>query len=234
MIHEIFNEQDLVILDQEIRACLEELAELQYVVEPRIPGVEVVLFYEEGALKSASARRGPVTTSIKTILTLPLTFVPLRKESPVPDYLEVRAGVYMEDAAFERLNQDRRKKNLPDFCDSIAAVEDSLYQTETRISARRPLNYFCSGSGKRAGLPAATHYELMLALQELGLRVNRPHLQVKNGIRELIDHCRRLEAERRDFPYSVQGALIRLNSLELQEKLGRSSGSRRDRIVFRF
>jgi len=234
MISEIFNEQDLLIFDQQMRAFFEKPAELQYVVEPSIPGVEVVLHYEEGALKSATARRGPVTTSVKTILTLPLSFIPLRKESPVPDYLEVRADIYMEEAAFSRLNQERRGKNLPAFCDQRAAVEDSLHQTDPRISVKRPLNYFCSGSGKRTGLPALTHYELMLALQGLGLRVNRPHIQVKNGIHELIDHCRRLEAEKGDFPYSVQGALIRLNSLELQARLGRASGNRKDRIVFRF
>lgn len=234
MISEIFNEQDLLIFDQQMRAFFEKPAELQYVVEPSIPGVEVVLHYEEGALKSATARRGPVTTSVKTILTLPLSFIPLRKESPVPDYLEVRADIYMEEAALARLNQERRGKNLPAFCDQRAAVEDSLHQTDPRISVKRPLNYFCSGSGKRTGLPALTHYELMLALQGLGLRVNRPHIQVKNGIHELIDHCRRLEAEKGDFPYSVQGALIRLNSLELQARLGRASGNRKDRIVFRF
>jgi len=234
MISEIFNEQDLLIFDQEIRAFLEEPAELQYVVESSIPGVEVLLSYEEGALKSATAQRGLVTTSVKTILTLPLTFVPLRKESSVPDYLEVRADVYMEDAAFERLNQERREKNLSAFYDPREAVEDSLYQTDARISVKRPLNYFCSGSAKRAGLPAVTHYELMLALQELGLRVNRPHLQVKNGIHELIDHCRRLQAEKGDFPYSVQGALIRLNSLELQAKLGQSSGNQKGKVLFRF
>lgn len=234
MISEIFNEQDLLIFDQQMRAFFEKPAELQYVVEPSIPGVEVVLHYEEGALKSATAQRGPVTTSVKTILTLPLSFIPLRKESPVPDYLEVRADIYMEEAALARLNQERRGKNLPAFCDQRAAVEDSLHQTDPRISVKRPLNYFCSGSGKRTGLPALTHYELMLALQGLGLRVNRPHIQVKNGIHELIDHCRRLEAEKGDFPYSVQGALIRLNSLELQARLGRASGNRKDRIVFRF
>ena len=231
---ELFNEKDLLVFDSEIREFLKEPSGLQYVVEPRITAVEVALIYEHGSLTSALTQKGPVTTSVKTILTLPLSFIPLRKESPVPDYLEVRADIYMEEAAFSRLNQERRGKNLPAFCDQRAAVEDSLHQTDPRISVKRPLNYFCSGSGKRTGLPALTHYELMLALQGLGLRVNRPHIQVKNGIHELIDHCRRLEAEKGDFPYSVQGALIRLNSLELQARLGRASGNRKDRIVFRF
>jgi DNA ligase (NAD+) len=233
-ISEIFSEQDLLVFDRETRSFLEKPEQLQYVVEPRITAVEVVLIYEQGALKSASAQTGPVTASVKTILTVPLTFVPLRKGSPVPDYLEIMADVYMEDAALARLNQERRAKNLQAFSDSRGAVEDSLHQTDARISAKRPLNYFCSGSGKRAGVPAATHYELMLALQELGLRVNRPHIEVCNGIHEVIDRCRRLRAEAGNFPYPVQGALIQVNFLGLQERLGRASANLKGKAVFRF
>jgi DNA ligase (NAD+) len=204
------------------------------VVEPRVAGAEVVLIYEQGVLRSADARTGPVTTSVKTILTVPLTFVPLRKETPVPDYLEVIADVYMEGEAFARLNQERKQKNLPAFSDPRAAVQDSLQQTDARVSAKRPLNYFCSGCGKRVGLPAATYYELMLALQELGLRVNRPHIRVTKGIREAVEHCRRLKKEKSDFPYPVEGALIRVNSLELQERTRQGLGNLPEKVIFRF
>ena len=145
----MLNEQDLLVFDGEMREFLAEPAVLQYVVEPRITAVEVMMIYEKGSLRSASTQTGPVTTSVKTILTVPLTFVPLRKERSVPDYLEIRTDVYMEAEAFARLNQERAKKNLASFSDPRAAVEDSLLQTDPRISAKRPLNYFCSGTGKR-------------------------------------------------------------------------------------
>ncbi|HEX9911141.1 MAG TPA: hypothetical protein VGA86_09655, partial [Desulfatiglandales bacterium] len=152
----------------------------------------------------------------------------------VPGYLEIMADVYMDSEPFARLNQERTAKNLASFSDPRAAVEDSLLQTDPRISAKRPLNYFCSGTGKRPDLQAVTHYELMVGLQELGLRVNRPHIKVGNGIHEVIDHCRRLRAERGNFPYPVEGALIRVNSLDLQAKLAKISGVRRGRVVFKF
>jgi len=231
---EIFNEQDLLVFDEEMRKFLAEPAVLQYVVEPRITAVEVVMIYEKGSLRSASTPTGPVTASVKTILTVPLTFVPLRKENAAPDYLEIRTDVYMETEAFARLNQERTAKNLASFSDPRAAVEDSLLQTDPRISAKRPLNYFCSGTGTRSDFQAATHYELMVALQELGLRVNRPHIRVRNGIHEVIDHCRRLIAERGNFPYPVEGALIRVNSLDLQAKLAHTSGDRRGKVLFKF
>jgi DNA ligase (NAD+) len=158
----------------------------------------------------------------------------LRKERSVPDYLEIRSDVYMEAEAFACLNQERAKKNLPSFSDPRAAVGDSLLQTDPRVSVKRPLNYFCSGTGKSADLQAATHYELMVSLQELGLRVNRPRIQRVGGIHEVIDHCLRLRAEKGNFPYPVEGALIRINSLDLQARLARASGDRRGMVVFKF
>lgn len=183
---------------------------------------------------SASARTGPVTTSMKTILTVPLTFMPLRREIPIPRSLEITADLYMESEALERLNQQRAARNLPIFFDPKSAVEDSLCQTDPRVSAKRPLNYFCSGTASKTGIQAATHYGVMLALQDLGFRVNRPHLKVGNGVREVLDHCRRLRAEKGDFPYPVEGALIRLDSLDLQARLSRASSHRTSKVVFRF
>ena len=95
-----------------MREFLADPAVLQYAVEPRITAVEVVMIYEKGSLRSASSQTGPVTTSVKTILTVPLTFVPLRKERTVPDYLEIMADVYMETEPFARLNQDRSREDL--------------------------------------------------------------------------------------------------------------------------
>jgi NAD-dependent DNA ligase len=87
---------------------------------------------------------------------------------------------------------------------------------------------------RKAEVQGSTHYELMLALQELGLRVNRPHIRASDGIREVIDHCRHLRAEAGNFPYPVEGALIRVNSLDLQERLRHASGNLPGTVVFRF
>ena len=234
LIPELFVEQDLLVFDSEIREFLKEPSGLQYVVEPRITAVEVALTYEHGSLTSALTQKGPVTTSVKTILTVPLTFIPLRKETALPDDLEISADVYMEAEALSRLNQERTTKKLSAFSNPRAAVEDSLHQTDPRVSAKRPLNYFCSGSGSKTEIQAATHYELMIALQALGLRVNRPHIKVGHGIHEVIDHCRQLREAKENFPYPVEGALVRVNSLDLQEKLRHASGNLSGAAVFRF
>lgn len=232
LISELFNEQDLLDFDRGIRAFLEKPAEVQYAVEPKITGVEVLMSYEKGVFTSASTQKGAVTASVKTILTVPITFVPLRKERPVPDFLEVRADVYMEGEAFAQWNRERRAKGLPPFTDPVAAVEDSLLQADPRVSAKRPLNYFCSGTGTNPELQSPTHYDLMVALQELGLRVNRPHIQLAEGIREAAGQCERLRSEKGSFPYPVEGALIRVNALDLQERLALAPG--RGMAVFKF
>ena len=231
---ELFTEKDLLVFDREIRKFLKDPGALKYVVEPRITAVEVVLIYEGGALKSASTRTGPVTTTVKTILTVPLTFIPLRMETPVPTLLEITADVYLEAEALSRLNQEREAKKLPSFSDPRAAVEDCLYQTDPRVSAKRPLNYFCSGTASKMEIQASTHYELMIALQGLGLRVNRPHIKVGDGIHEVTDHCRQLREAKENFPYPVEGARVRVNSLELWERLRRSSENLYGAAVFRF
>lgn len=231
---ELFDEKDLLAFDREICKFQKEPSALQYVVEPKITGAEVALIYGQGSLRSASTQSGPVTASVKTILTVPLTFIPLRKETPVPDRLEITADVYMETEALLRLNEDRAAKKQPAFSGPRAAIEDSLYQADPRISAKRALNYFCTGTGSRAGIQAATHYELMLALQELGLRVNRPHIKAGRGIHEVIGHCRQLRQAKENFPYPVEGARIRVNSLDLQARLSLASGNPPGTAIFMF
>jgi len=232
MISELFTEQDLLTFDCEVRTFLDNSSDVQYVVEPKITGVEVLMIYERGAFKSASTQKAGVTASVKTILTVPMTFTPLRKELLAPRFLEVRTDVYMEGEAFVQLNRERTAKNWPSFAGPRDAVEDSLLQTDPRVSSKRPLNYFCSGTGKNTELQSPTYYELMVALQELGLRVNRPHIKVAHGIQEAAGHCERLRGERGNFPYPVEGARIRVNALDLQARLARAPG--RGMAVFRF
>jgi len=98
------------------------------------------------------------------------------------------------------------------------AEGDTLVQPDLRLTARQPLNLFCHGASRvgdlQARLGVRTHYEMMLALQALGLRVNRPHLRVCKEITELTDYAFRLKEDRSCFAYEIHGVLITLNPLE--------------------
>ena len=233
-----FQESDISDFDARLKRFLKDDAPIQYTVEPKMDGLAVELVYENGRLKTAATRGDgyvgeDVTRNIKTLLAVPLTLTPPKEGNP-PDLLEVRGEVYMEIEAFRRLNEDRTGKALAPFANPRNAAAGSLRQLDPRVTAKRPLDMFCYGVADPdpAGLPR--HYDVMIALQAWGLRVNRPHLHVCDTIAEVRERCRRLEQNRADFPYDIDGAVIKVNRLDLQRRLGEKSRSPRWAMAFKF
>ncbi len=234
-----FNEKDIRDFDARTKRFLGEDCHPEYTVEPKIDGVAVELVYEKGRLRVAATRGDgevgeDVTANIKTILSVPLTLQPLTQDIPIPELVEVRGEVYMEIEAFEGLNRQRADKGLPVFANPRNAAAGSLRQLDPRITATRPLDMFCYGIGEIRGLSLETHLEWMLALQQLGFRVNRPHMKACHDLTELIDYCHQLEKERAQFPYEIDGAVIKVNQLALQARLGQKSRSPRWAMAYKF
>lgn len=211
---------------------------LEFAVEPHIVGVAVRLRYEGGDLRYASLMEGPgqkdVTANMKTILSVPLTLVPLTGDVPIPQLLEVQAKVYMELKAFEGLNRERARAGLTPFENPRSAALEAICEQDPRATAKRPLEMFCSGTGEVRGLSARTHVEMMIALQVLGLRVNRPHMKGCGGPQEVLEYCRQLDQKRSQFPYPIDGALIQVNDLALRERLGERARGPGWEVVCRF
>ena len=185
-----FNEKDILNFDARIRRFLKQDSPIEYTVEPKMDGLAVGLVYEKGNLAVAATRGDGytgenITGNIKTILTVPLTLFG-NGEALVPELLEVRGEVYMETRAFAELNRERIRKHLPVFANPRNAAAGSLRQLDPRITAKRPLNMFCYGAGRLKGPAFETHYELMVYLQMLGLRVNRPHLKICRDTGEVL------------------------------------------------
>ena len=229
-------EGEILDFDARIRAFLGKDITFGYTVEPKIEGLAVEMVYEKGTLTAASTRGDGrvgelVTPNIKTILTVPLTLFQLEKRKPIPDLLEVRGIVYME---IEDFYQEKRLGNLRDSASMGDAAADALLQSNPRVTAKRPLDLFCYGIGEMSGPPCQSHDELMSTLQLWGLRVNRPHIRVYENIDEVMAHCRGLASERAPFPYPVEGAVIKVNEMKIQKKLGEESGRARWAIVFKF
>ncbi len=234
-----FNDQEIRDFDAKIKRFLSDDSPFDYTVEPKIDGLAVELVYEKGSLVSASTRGDGnigenVTNNIKTILTVPLTLTQPKDDLPVPELLEVRGEVYMEKEAFEELDRMRSVKNLPTFANPKNAAAGSLRQQDHRVTAKTPLNIFCYGTGTIIGPEFETHHELMLALQMWGLRVNRPHIKICRTIDEVIGYCHHLEGTRSRFPYESDGAVIKVNPLNLQLRLGQKSGSPRWALAYKF
>jgi len=233
---EVSEAQEILDFDARIRQRLGKGVSFGYAVEPKIDGIAVEMVYEKGTLIAASTRGDGqagelVTPNIKTILTVPLTLYQLDRHKPIPDLLEVRGIVYLDIEDFDR---EKMQGNLPPGATIREAAVDALMQPNPRITVKRPLNVFCDGIGEMSGPACPTHDELMSTLQLWGLRVNRPHIRVFETIEEVVAHCRCLQKERNQFPYPVEGAVVRANEMKVQEQLGEESGLARWAIAFKF
>ncbi|MBW1851241.1 MAG: NAD-dependent DNA ligase LigA [Deltaproteobacteria bacterium] len=234
-----FNDQDIRAFDARIKRFLRDDSAIDYTVEPKIDGLAVELVYENGAFSVASTRGDGfvgenITKNIKTILTVPLTLTQPKDGKPVPDLLEVRGEAYMETEVFEELNRNRLARDLPPFANPRNAAAGSLRQLDHRVTAKRPLNMFCYGIGDIRGPEFETYHDLMISLQRWGLRVNRPYIKVCNTTGEVIDYCHHLEETRSQFPYEIDGAVIKVNRLSLQYRLGQKSRSPRWAFAHKF
>lgn len=234
-----FDDQQILDFDKRVRKFLSDDAPISYTVEPKIDGLAVELIYEKGVLTVASTRGDGrvgenVTRNIKTILNVPLKLTARKKSLPIPDLLEVRGEVYMDLAAFETLNRKRTANEEPPFANPRNAAAGSLRQLDSRITAKRPLDIFCYGIGNAQSLPFETHWDLMISLQHWELRVNRPHIRICDTLDEVVAGCRRLEETRGQFPYEIDGAVIKVNRLDLQSRLGMKSRSPRWAMAYKF
>ena len=234
-----FRDKDLLDFDARIKRFLGDGSAIEYAVEPKIDGLAVEIVYENGSLTVASTRGNgyvgeDVTANIKTILTVPLKLTQNGGRLSPPDLLEVRGEVYMETAAFEKLNHGRLQKDLPPFANPRNAAAGSLRQLDHKITVKRPLNMFCYGVGTIVGATFDTYHEMMLALQEWGFRVNRPHIRLCPTVEDVIAYCHEIEEKREQFFYAIDGAVIKVNRLDLQARLGVKSRSPRWAMAFKF
>jgi DNA ligase (NAD+) len=234
-----YEDQDIRDFDWKVRGYLGEKDLIEYIVGPKIDGLAVELVYKKGELSLASTGRNPtwgeyVTSNIKTLLTVPLTLIQLDADCTIPDLLAVRGDVYMEFKDFQSLNHNRIEKGQHPFANPVDATADSLRQPNPRVTAKRPLNMFCSGIGDYVGPTFETRMESMAMLQKWGLRVNRPFIKECHTIDEVIQYCHHLQEIRAQFPYSIDGVLIEPNCLTHLAKLVEEVGGPGSALALKF
>ncbi len=234
-----FLKRDVREFDARIRRLLKDDAPVTYAVEPKIDGLAVEAVYEKGRIRVASTRGNGyvgenITANLKTLLDLPISLLELSTGLPAPDLLEVRGEAYMELEHFEELNRSRLQQGLAPFANPRNAAAGSLRRLDHRITAKRKLRMFCYGVGTLQGASFDTHWDMMMAVQAWGFRVNRPHIRLCKDPEEVIEYCRELEERRKEFPYEIDGAVIKVNDLVLQERLGAVSRSPRWALAWKF
>lgn len=228
-----YSEEDLREFEKRNQRLLPE-ARFTYTVELKIDGVSVALIYEKGLL-SVGATRGDgvtgddVTSNIKTVHSVPLRL----KGREKPPKFEVRGEVYIDKKRFARINAGREERGAAVYANPRNLAAGSLKQLDSRVTASRHLNSWIYYTPHPEVLGCRSHFKLLKKLPRLGFRVN-PHYKKCGGIDEVIEYCRRWQEKKQELDYVVDGMVVKVDSYELQKKLGATSRAPRWQIAYKF
>lgn len=231
-----FSDEEFYAFVKRIEDRLIRLPEpLTFCCEPKLDGLAVSILYVNGVLTQAATRGDgttgeDITANIRTIRNIPLQ---LLMDNP-PARLEVRGEVFMPQAGFERLNQLALEKGEKTFANPRNAAAGSLRQLDPKITSKRPLvlNAYSIGIAEGVDLPN-THYDRLQWLKSIGIPVN-PEIRLCNGTDEVLDFYRDIQNKRSSLGYDIDGTVLKINDIALQEKLGFISKAPRWAIAYKF
>ncbi|OFQ20850.1 NAD-dependent DNA ligase LigA [Haemophilus parainfluenzae] len=231
-----FSDEEFYAFVKRIEDRLIRLPEpLTFCCEPKLDGLAVSILYVNGVLTQAATRGDgatgeDITANIRTIRNIPLQ---LLMDNP-PARLEVRGEVFMPHEGFERLNQQALEKGEKTFANPRNAAAGSLRQLDPKITSKRPLvlNAYGIGIAEGVDLPN-THYDRLQWLKSIGIPVN-PEIRLCNGTDEVLDFYRDIQNKRSALGYDIDGTVLKINDIALQEKLGFISKAPRWAIAYKF
>ncbi|MBL1379148.1 NAD-dependent DNA ligase LigA [Zobellella iuensis] len=217
----VFSDEELAAFEKRVMDRLGRAEPLDFCCEPKLDGLAVSLVYEQGRLVQAATRGDGstgegITENVRTIRAVPLKL----KGEGWPVRLEVRGEVYMPRAGFENMNQAARAEGGKIFANPRNAAAGSLRQLDSRITARRPLAFYCYGVGLVEGEPlAGRHFDSLQRLKQWGLPVcpEIKRVQGKAGCQAFHDD---ILARRESLPYEIDGVVYKVDELALQQRLG--------------
>ncbi|MBA3013891.1 MAG: NAD-dependent DNA ligase LigA [Proteobacteria bacterium] len=229
-----FNAADVAAFEERILRYLKSSEPLIYVAEPKLDGLAVELVYQDGVLVIGSTRGDgevgeDITLNLKTIPSIPLR---LRAASP-PALLEVRGEVFLPIAGFEALNAQRQAAGESLFANPRNAAAGSLRQLNPQIASSRPLDFFCYGVADPTQTPCLGQSELLDYLRSLGFKIN-PHRISCPGIAAVVTSFESLASLRQNLPYDIDGMVVKVDSFNLQQRLGNKARSPRWAIAWKF
>lgn len=230
------NEMEIEEFDQRIKKLLALPAgqTVEYICEPKMDGLAVEVIYRNGTLTKAATRGDgitgeDVTENVRTIRTLPLR---LDTDQP-PELIEVRGEVYLGLEAFRRINSEKEENGEPPFANPRNAAAGSLRQLDSRITAKRPLSFFCYAPGSTQGISFESQQDFLRQAGLWGVPVN-PLTRTVQGIKPAITFFQELQAMRESLPYEIDGMVIKVNRFDLQQELGEKSRSPRWAVACKF
>jgi DNA ligase (NAD+) len=236
-LEKVTTEETLAKWADDVRKRLDSDEPVAYVTEPKIDGSAVSLVYEDGVLVRGATRgdgeRGEdVTPNLRTIKAIPLR---MRggDGGPPPPVLEVRCEVYFPLSAFARLNERLAAEGKKTAPNPRNAAAGSLRQLNSQITAERELSIWVYGTGRGDGLDLGGHWETLEWLRARGFRTN-PHAKRHESIESVARECAEWERKRIELDYEIDGIVVKLDSLDQQERLGALHGRPRWARAFKW
>ncbi|KIS08157.1 NAD-dependent DNA ligase LigA [Streptococcus equi] len=225
-LQDAFSREELNAFDQRIKSAFPDA---EYLAELKIDGLSISLAYEAGVLK-VGATRGDgtigenITENIKNIKDIP------KRLSRALD-VTIRGEAYMSRQAFKTINEERQENGEPEFANPRNAAAGTLRQLDTRIVAKRQLATFLY---QEVGLETADSQQKTLErLADLGFSVNS-HYLLSSSMTDIWDFIQSIEATREQLPYEIDGVVIKVNQLAIQEELGFTVKAPRWAIAYKF
>ena len=234
----IFDSENLSDFDSRIKRFLNlgSSQEIEYVIEPKIDGVSLSLIYEEGKLVRASTRGDGLEGEDVTKNALVISEIPKTLKSSAshwPDIMEVRGEIYITKDDFLGLNAQQENKNSKIFANPRNAAAGSLRQLNPEITMERPLKFFAYSLGFVSKIKYISQKEFLEALLEYGFKVNALNREVI-GIKALEDYYQNILETRADLEYDIDGLVYKVNSFNLQSRLGDRSNNPRWAVAHKF
>jgi DNA ligase (NAD+) len=229
-IQDVFAQSEVRQFDEK---CRKEIPDIEYVVEKKIDGLSVSLVYENGVLGLGSTRGDgfvgeDVTQNLKTIKSIPQK---LSGEN-IPPFLEVRGEVYMSKKSFEKLIRTQSENGEEQSKNPRNAAAGSLRQKNPKITAKRDLDILIFNIQQPEFEEIKTHSESLDFLKNLGFTVNE--YTVCKDIEAVIEEIERIGKKRDSLPFDIDGAVVKVNSLEHRKKLGATSKFPKWAVAFKY
>ncbi len=237
-----YNAEDLLDWDRKCRE-LAGVDTIEYCVEPKYDGASISLVYEDGILKRGATRGDGVmgeeiTTNIKQIRSLPLSVA--TKKSGITQ-IEIRGEVVIHKDVFAAYNAQRAAEGLAPLANPRNAASGTLRILDPKEVSKRKLSailyhisYYTQEQGHKLPEALQTHYGSLQWLYQLGFPTPAKEMKVFRHIDEVIKFCDEFEQHRDDLPFEVDGLVIKVNSFELQDRMGMTSHHPRWAVAYKF
>ena len=206
---------------------------IAFTAEPKIDGLSMSIRYENGRMVSAATRGDGttgenVTANIRTIKEIPQTL-----PAGAPSVVEVRGEVYMAKSDFLALNAQMEAEGKQTYVNPRNTAAGSLRQLDAKVTASRKLKFFAYAWGEMSDMPADTQYGMVQTFKSWGFPVN-PLMERLNSVADILAHYDQIGLQRPDLDYDIDGVVYKVDSLELQARLGFRSRSPRWATAHKF